>query len=418
MPKHRRKTRPRKRWGQWTEQRHLRPHPVYYVRDAAGRQGVLKEPPGPKPWQVKRFRAEGTHLHGLSGRAGVVPVIDIDPSPEPNWFVMPRYTPIAEHLGQTPGLWEVVEYVEKLAGILVDLQADGISHRDIKPDNILIHESEPVLSDFELATWADREPLTQVGHKVGAAYFIAPEMRRFSPSADPALADVYSLAKTLFVLARPKDGPYPPDGTHRSDDPTFSLYWHGGRASADLELVLEAATAYLPNERSSMSHFRDELGRWLELYPRGAVTAPTRGRFRTAGDPEVRADIRRRQARRDRLLKQLHGAGRSIGHGSGGVLVFEGGTFSDHLQGDYGLEDHGEVDDAVLLVSGWLWTGRRAAIAYVVWGDDITLIGEVHDRAGAVKTATVAEANLREELRISLILKQLVDELVPALAGT
>jgi hypothetical protein len=45
--------------------------------------------------------------------------------------------------------------------------------------------------------------MTRAGEKVGAAYFLAPEARRHSEGIDYVRADVWSLAKCLFVLARP-----------------------------------------------------------------------------------------------------------------------------------------------------------------------------------------------------------------------
>jgi hypothetical protein len=51
---------------------------------------------------------------------------------------------------------------------------------------------------------------TRPGEKLGPANFIAPEMR-YDRSADRGeRADVYSLAKALFVLVLPYRGPYPP----------------------------------------------------------------------------------------------------------------------------------------------------------------------------------------------------------------
>ena len=92
-------------------------------------------------------------------------------------------------------------------------------------------------------------------------------MRYNRPADRGKNADVYSLAKTLFVLALPR-GPYPPDGTHHAEREEFSL-WEAGGGTHSLEAlrhVLEAATEFGPDRRLSMANFRDELRAWLRKY--------------------------------------------------------------------------------------------------------------------------------------------------------
>ena len=85
---------------------------------------------------------------------------------------------------------------------------------------------------------------------------------------------VYSLTKTLLLLALPGRGPYAPDGTHRADSEGFSLWETGGgdkRTLDALRQVLEAATEFTDAVLLSMAHFRDELQAWLDRYPRGTL---------------------------------------------------------------------------------------------------------------------------------------------------
>ncbi|MCX5317765.1 hypothetical protein [Streptomyces sp. NBC_00154] len=85
-----------------------------------------------------------------------------------------------------------------------------------------------------------------------------------SISGEHERADVYSLAKTLFVLALPKAGPYPPNGTHRADHEEFSLWQHSGSPGlARLLHVLEAATQHSITERLNRPGFGRELRLWL-----------------------------------------------------------------------------------------------------------------------------------------------------------
>ena len=161
----------------------------------------------------------------------------------------------------------MVEAVEHLASTLVTLAGQGIAHRDLKPPNLFWLDGEAVLGDLGIATWPQRQEITRAGDKVGAAYFLAPEARRHEGDIDYSRADVWSLAKCLFVLARPEFGPYPPDGTHYSIGREFSLWGVGQEAGLALSPLLEAASQFQPWFRLRLTDFRDELRNWLSFIP-------------------------------------------------------------------------------------------------------------------------------------------------------
>jgi serine/threonine protein kinase len=93
----------------------------------------------------------------------------------------------------------------KLARTLAMLHELGITHRDIKPDNILVIEDEPVFSDFGLAHFPKKERISDAREKIGPAWTIAPEMKRISSAAEFKKADIYSFAKTLWILITKQD---------------------------------------------------------------------------------------------------------------------------------------------------------------------------------------------------------------------
>jgi serine/threonine protein kinase len=173
-------------------------------------------------------------------QTGILPVIDLDPADPPRWFVMPRADMLSEELGESPDLSRVVEAVEHVASTLVALAGQGIAHRDLKPPNLFWLNGESVVGDLGIATWPWRGDLTRAGDKVGPAYFLAPEARRHEEEISYFWADVWSLAKSLFVLARPERGPYPPDGTHYAIGREFSLWGVGQEAGLALSPLLEA----------------------------------------------------------------------------------------------------------------------------------------------------------------------------------
>ncbi len=95
----------------------------------------------------------------------------------------------------------VVELGARLADALAYVHAAGVTHRDLKPDNVLIDdEGRPLLADFGVALLVDSTRVTGVGDVVGTAAYMAPEQVR-GESVGPA-ADVYSLGLILLEALR------------------------------------------------------------------------------------------------------------------------------------------------------------------------------------------------------------------------
>ncbi|MCU1642895.1 MAG: protein kinase [Nocardia sp.] len=90
-----------------------------------------------------------------------------------------------------------VALVEQIAAALDAAHADGLLHRDIKPDNILLtHDGFAYLVDFGIAQSVTDPSLTRDGSAVGSFYYMAPE--RFGSRDLTPTTDVYALACVLF----------------------------------------------------------------------------------------------------------------------------------------------------------------------------------------------------------------------------
>lgn len=119
--------------------------------------------------------------------------------------------------------------------------AAGITHRDVKPSNILLTEDGRVkLTDFGIARAASDSTITGAGLLVGSPSFIAPEIIQGGPCR-PA-ADLWGLGATLFaaVEGQPPFEAGEPMATLQAvvSDPTPAVP-HAGPLAAVIEGLLQ-----------------------------------------------------------------------------------------------------------------------------------------------------------------------------------
>jgi len=238
---------------------------------------------------------------------GVLPIIDVhlptgEHSAERAWLVMPIAVPIRRALGDQPRVSVVVDAWATVASTLAELHARGISHRDVKPENLYRHGDEWVIGDFGLVHAPDVEPLTVGAAALGPRYYLAPEMLNEPATGDGRTADVYSLAKTAWILLTGQT--YPPPGEHRMDVPALCVSSYiDAPGSAALDSLLASMTSYSPFQRPSMRQVADELNAWQE--PDAATPAikadlaRVAARVHAASMPtQTRADARRERLER------------------------------------------------------------------------------------------------------------------------
>ena len=92
--------------------------------------------------------------------------------------------------------------IRQVADALAHAEAFGVLHRDIKPDNILVHPDDFVkVTDFGLSRFVtgDDTMLTLPGTAVGTPYYMSPEQARGEVDIDTR-SDLYSLGATLYEL--------------------------------------------------------------------------------------------------------------------------------------------------------------------------------------------------------------------------
>jgi serine/threonine protein kinase len=127
-------------------------------------------------------------------------VLEHDSSP---WIVMELLSgsSLQHHLdteGPLP-LERVEQAARSLLGGLKAAHAAGVTHRDVKPANIMFTEDDrTVLTDFGIANVDGSTALTQTGVYIGSPEYMAPE--RFEGERALPASDLWSLGVTLYSL--------------------------------------------------------------------------------------------------------------------------------------------------------------------------------------------------------------------------
>jgi len=129
---------------------------------------------------------------------------------------------IVMELVDAPTLAEVVERdgpldVRRAAALGVGMldaltaaHAHGIVHRDVKPANVMVHESGRVqLADFGIASIIDDPKVTSSGHLAGSPSYMAPEQAENRPAG--ASTDLWGLGATLYFAVE-GEPPFERDG--------------------------------------------------------------------------------------------------------------------------------------------------------------------------------------------------------------
>ena len=100
------------------------------------------------------------------------------------------------------GVEEAIRLTTDVADALDYAHRQGVVHRDVKPENILLHDGRPVVADFGIAlavSAAAGGRMTETGLSLGTPHYMSPEQA----TADRDItgrSDIYSLASVLYEM--------------------------------------------------------------------------------------------------------------------------------------------------------------------------------------------------------------------------
>jgi serine/threonine protein kinase/WD40 repeat protein len=175
----------------------------------------------------------------------------------------------------------IVRFMADLADAIDNAHRNGIVHRDIKPDNILVRlghnkdmsDATVHLTDFGLAKVLDDQGYeTREGFVVGTPKYLAPELMESNLRCDYKYADIYSLGVVLFECLTGKNPFFAASNmfqrARQETKRVVSIRDVSNSFPKDLDAVCKKAMAFYPDQRyATAGKFAEDLKAWARGLP-------------------------------------------------------------------------------------------------------------------------------------------------------
>lgn len=151
---------------------------------------------------VKRFNREAKAVTSLS-HPNIVSIYDVENEGDFYYLIL-EYVEgmtLKDYMMKNPKMpIETIVHISKqIADGLCLAHQNGIIHRDIKPQNILMNENLTCkITDFGIARAYGDTTLTQTNQMLGTVYYLSPEQARGNVAT--AQSDIYSLGILIFEM--------------------------------------------------------------------------------------------------------------------------------------------------------------------------------------------------------------------------
>lgn len=211
---------------------------------------------------IARFQREAHILQNLND-PHIVRIVDYGDESDMHYIVMDyvdgqnlKYHIINDH---PLNALRAFHYTHQIVEGLDTAYRQGVVHRDIKPQNILITSNDVVkITDFGLARGQDTVTLTQTNVFMGTAYYISPEQAESGRSAD-IRSDLYSVATVLFEML--------------TGHPPFE-----GESAVDIVIK------HMNDKVPSLTRIRHDLPAEMDSFMQRALAKQAKDRFATPQD--------------------------------------------------------------------------------------------------------------------------------------
>src|SRR5688500_5465247 len=227
---------------------------------------ILHEQFGADDAHVERFRREARAVAQLS-HPNIVTVIDRGEEDGRQFIVFEliegeNLKELVERGGPLP-VRRALEVGLEVGRALAFAHAQGLVHRDVKPQNVLLNgDGRAKVTDFGIVRSLDAVGHTETGTVLGTSHYIAPEQAR-GERVD-AQTDVYSFGVVLYELLA-GEVPYPGDSflavaMKHVNEPVPSVLDRRPDAPVRLATLVERCMAKHPADRpASMEEVVSEL---------------------------------------------------------------------------------------------------------------------------------------------------------------
>lgn len=163
---------------------------------------VLRGELSEDPINLLRFQREANAASALS-HPNIVEIFDVGEEGGKHYIVMEyvRGKTLKQLIAQRGALdkEEAVALMKQLCSGVSEAHKNGIIHRDIKPQNILVKDDGTVkIADFGIATAQNAIQLTQADSVLGSVHYLAPECARGGSASEQS--DIYSLGIVFYEL--------------------------------------------------------------------------------------------------------------------------------------------------------------------------------------------------------------------------
>lgn len=211
---------------------------------------------------IARFQREAHILQNLND-PHIVRIVDYGDETDMHYIVMDyvdgqnlKYHIINDH---PMDALRAFHYTHQIVEGLDTAYRQGVVHRDIKPQNILVTSNDVVkITDFGLARGQDTVTLTQTNVFMGTAYYISPEQAESGRSADTR-SDLYSVATVLFEML--------------TGHPPFE-----GESAVDIVIK------HMNDKVPSITRIRRDLPAEMDIFMQRALAKQAKDRFATPQD--------------------------------------------------------------------------------------------------------------------------------------
>ena len=233
---------------------------------------VLRQEYTHDPELVRRFKNESKAI-SLLNHPNIVKVYDVSVNDQLQYIVM-EYVDgmtLREYLNERGGKltsWETVHFISQILKALEHAHANGVVHRDIKPQNIMLLDNGQLrMMDFGIARISRAENQLLSGKTMGSVHYISPEQAKGDET--DCTSDIYSVGVMMYEML---SGQLPFDAEDAvevairqiSDQPK-SLHEIAPQVPAALVEITEKAMAKLPQNRyASAREMLDALDTYVQ----------------------------------------------------------------------------------------------------------------------------------------------------------